>query len=290
MAPSADNKWLTWYAQFNENHGFQRRQEWYSDSTMAYRWARPRYPDKLITQVLDQAHLSKQSSLLEIGCGPGIATAALAEKGLRIVAIEPSNAACELARKSCRNYNSITIVNSTFEQYDLNQPTQQQYDAVLAATSFHWISPDVACSKSAAALKPGGSLILLWATPPQPSAELSDYLQPVYDRHNLSGLSEGQRRSGAYYKGNFDHLANTINQSGFFQPSNIDIETCHSTYSIEKYLALLSTLSPYIAVEEQRREHLLSALGARLADALDTGSLETTHWFGAQVALLQASA
>jgi len=299
MNKKRDTKWLTWYQQFDAHHGLAKRKEWYSDSTMAYRWARPRYPDALIDRVLEQAHPSEalasgvsdalsaeQPSLLEVGCGPGIATESFAARDLSIVAIEPSAAACELARKSCRKYEAVTVIKSTFEQYEL----QQQYDAVLAATSFHWISPDVACSKAAAALKPNGSLILLWATPPQPSAELSESLQSIYDRHNLSELSEGQLRSHTYYQQNFDQLAEIVNGSGFFESSGVTIETHHSTYSIEKYLALLSTLSPYIAIESQLREELFVALGDRLAQTLETGALETTHWFASQVAPLKASA
>lgn len=279
---------FTWYEQFDANHGPDKRYEWYSNASTAYRWARPRYPESIINRVLEQAHLKEQNSLLEIGCGPGIATESFAAKGLSIMAIEPSAAACKLARKSCQNYGGVTVKNSTFEQYNLGQPPQQ-YDAVLAATSFHWVSPEVACVKSASALKPGGSLILLWATPPQPNAELSEYLQPIYDRHELSELSAGQQRSRAYYQSNFETFADTINQSGFFSPSSVDIETHHSTYSIEKYLALLSTLSPYIAIEEQTRETLLDELGARLSTVLETGALETTHWFASQVAPLKPS-
>ncbi|MFK8183808.1 MAG: class I SAM-dependent methyltransferase [Phormidesmis sp.] len=289
MSEPSTDQGFTWYAQFDQSYGQDKRYEWYSNSSTAYRWARPRYPEAIIDRVIKQAHLQPRHSLMEVGCGPGIATEAFATKGLCIVAVEPSAAACELARKSCRDHKDVTVVNNTFEQYDLGQPAQQ-YDAVLAATSFHWITPEVACTKSATALKPGGSLILLWATPPQPNAEISDYLQPIYDRYELSELSIGQQRSRDYYQTNFEQFADTINQSGFFAPSKVEIETHHSTYSIEKYLALLSTLSPYIAIEETVRHNLLIALGEKLAEAQNTGALETTHHFASQVAPLKASA
>ncbi len=214
--------------------------------------------------------------MLEIGCGPGIATAAFAAKGLSIVAVEPSSAACELARKSCRESDSantqrpsqrITIINSTFEDYPL---THQKFDAVLAATSFHWISPEVACEKSAAALKPGGSLILLWATPPQPSEEVCQYLSPVYEQYGLSGLGKEQHRPQEHYQSSFEIFAKAVNESGFFQPTSVDIQKHQSiysiekySYSIEKYLALLSTLSHYIALEEQLRNDLFVTMGER---------------------------
>ncbi|MGB3296206.1 MAG: class I SAM-dependent methyltransferase [Phormidesmis sp.] len=280
MDESQDNAWYTWYTDFDEHHSPEERQQWYSQSTQAYRWARPRYPDALIEKVLETARLNQQSTLLEIGCGPGIATADFAKKGLTITGVEPSAAACAIARRACQDYKTVSIHNSTFEDY----PLSEKYDAVLAATSFHWISPDIACKKSAAALNPGGALILLWATPPQPSPDLCQYLQPVYDRYDLSEMGQEHCRTEAYYQGNFETFAKMVNTSGFFQPSSVTIQSCQSIYSIEKYLALLSTLSGYIALEAQTRESLLIELGEQLAKKLETGALTTTHWFASQVA------
>lgn len=275
---AAENEWYGWYRDFDKNHSSQARRQWYSDAARAYRWARPTYPKSLIDRVISQ--LKATETLLELGCGPGIATTVFAKKGFRICAIEPSAAACELARKSCEAYkNRVRIYNTTFEDYPLKD---QQFDAVLAATSFHWISPEVACKKSAAALKPGGSLILLWATPPQPNEEIHQYLQPVYERRGLADMGHEQNRSQAYYQENFESFAKGIGESGYFEATKVEIETHHSIYSIEKYLALLSTLSGYIALEEQTRENLLIELGDRLAEKLETGAFETTHWFAAQ--------
>ena len=92
----------------------QQRQEWYSQAATAYRWARPQYPPAMVDSVITQANLRANSSLLEIGCGPGIATAAFAAKGFSIVGVEPSLAACKLAHKSCGYSDRISIVNSTF--------------------------------------------------------------------------------------------------------------------------------------------------------------------------------
>ena len=280
MDENTENPWYAWYASFDENHSPEARQQWYSEIAQAYRWARPRYPHALIEQVLETANLTQHSTMLEIGCGPGIATADFAKKGLAITGVEPSAAACVIARQACKNYPSVSIHHSTFEDYSLNE----KYDAVLAATSFHWVSPDIACKKSAAALKSDGALILLWATPPQPSPELSQYLQPVYDRYNLSDLGQEHNRTQAYYQSNFETFAEQVNTSGFFQPSSVTIQTCQSIYSIEKYLALLSTLSGYIALEAQTRDSLLLEVGDRLAERLETGALTTKHWFAAQVA------
>lgn len=279
------NNGYSWYQSFDENHGTQERRRWYSDSTRAYRWARPTYPEALIDRVVAQSQMKDSASVLEIGCGPGIATAAFAQRGFRIRGIEPSAAACELARQACEGYGDrVTIHNTTFEDYSLNN---QQFDAVLAATSFHWISPEIACKKSAAALKPSGSLILLWATPPQPSEKICQYLIPIYEQYELSELGQERRRTQDDYQNNFEMFAKAVSESGFFQTTSVAIQKQHSIYSIEKYLALLSTLSPYIALEAQRRDDLFVAIAQQLAKKLETGALTTTHWFASQVAPLK---
>ncbi|PZO57813.1 MAG: SAM-dependent methyltransferase [Phormidesmis priestleyi] len=234
METAHSNRWYDWYQSFDQNHSPEARQAWYSGAAKAYRWARPSYPNTLIEQVeqaiaqarliqsgltqsgLAQAELSQAepASVLEIGCGPGIATAALATKGLSIIGIEPSPAACALARQACEAYPAVRIVNSTFEAYPLHEQT---FDAVIAATSFHWIAPEVACEKSAAALKSTGALILLWATPPQPSPEICEALQPIYDRHGLNELGQDQCRTQAYYQANFEMFADAVNGHWFRQ-------------------------------------------------------------------------
>ena len=277
--------WYEWYQTFDQTHSPEARRQWYNDAASAYRWARPTYPDTLIERVIEKAGLTSESSVLEIGCGPGIATASFAARGLTMHGVEPSPAACELARQSCKPYPKVTITNSTFESFELNN---QQFDAVLAATSFHWISPEIACQKSAAALKPGGSLILLWATPPQPNEEVCQYLQPVYEKHQLAEKIRYQWRGQDYYQTNFERFAQTVGESGWFERTDVAIEKRQSSYSVEKYLALLSTLSDYIALDEPMRTSLVSDLATRLQQR-QRAELSLTHWFASQIAPLKAT-
>lgn len=286
--PNSKEDWYSWCQQFDQTYGSQQRYEWYSQVASAYRHARPRYPQSILNTVVEQAHLTASSHLLELGCGPGIATADLAPKGFNIQAVEPSLAACELARQACKAYEKVAIAHSTFEDWPL---PAQKFDAVLAATSFHWISPEIACKKSAAALKPNGSLILLWATPPQPNADILDAIQPVYEQHNLSDLGKEQHRSQTHYQQSFETFATTIGNSGWFEMTPVDFTVHHSRYSIAKYIALLSTLSSYIALDPDTRSNLFTAIAQTLANQLtdETTELETTHYFAHQVAPMKSS-
>lgn len=279
-ARNSKTNWESWYNDFDKNYSLEKRRQWYSSAAEAYSWARPHYPNELVDSVCRQAGLTDNSAVLEIGCGPGIATQSFAAKGITIHAIEPSLSACELARENCKAYDTVTVNNSTFEESPLEG---KQYDAVLAATSFHWVSPEFACPKSAAALKPGGALILLWATPPQPSQELCEYLQPVYEQYQLAEKVRYQWRQQDYYQANFEDFAKMVSDSGLFLPAKVELKTHHSSYSIEKYLALLSTLSDYIALTEETREGLMMALAERLKTRHGDEPLPLVHWFGSQV-------
>lgn len=50
---------------------------------------------------------------------------------------------------------------------------------------------------------------------------------------------------------------------------------CELTYSIDDYLGLLSTLSPYIALETQQRKALFASLKAALEK--HCGNLQLSH-------------
>ncbi|MEL6491530.1 MAG: class I SAM-dependent methyltransferase [Cyanobacteria bacterium J06621_3] len=287
MTTADESQWDSWYKDFDENYSPQKRRQWYSAAAEAYQWARPRYPEALVAKVIRQAELNAGDSVLEIGCGPGIATQAFAQQGLNMQCVEPSPAACELARQACAPFAQVTVSNTTFEEFPLDG---KRYDAVLAATSFHWVSPAVAYQKSAAALKLGGSLILLWATPPQPREDICKHLQPIYERYQLSDKIRYQWRQQPDYQANFEDFASRVGNSQWFEPAAVEMVTSHSTYSIEKYLALLSTLSDYIALPEETRINLMADLAARLQDLQGETPLSLTHWFAAQVSPLVAMA
>ncbi|MEL6853592.1 MAG: class I SAM-dependent methyltransferase [Cyanobacteria bacterium J06607_13] len=277
------NSWHTWYTTFDRTHQPGTRQQWYNAVAPTYLWARAHYPDEIIDRTVAKADLSPGNSLLEIGCGPGVATAPFAARGLIMTCVEPSPAACKLAQKVGSDRGQVKVINTTFEAYDL---AGQQFDAVLAATSFHWVSPEVACKKSAAALKLGGNLILLWSTPPQMNKEICDDLQSVYAQHGLSDLGEKQWRSQTYYQENFETFAKTLTTSGYFASTPIDITQHQGSYSIEKYLALLSTLSDYIALPAKTRADLMQSLHQRLRQHQLNEAFAVTHWIASQVAPL----
>src|SRR5690349_21421644 len=93
--------------------------------------------------------------VLEIGCGTGQATVALAEQGYRIVAVELGPDMAAVARRNLARFSSVEVITAAFEDWPL---PDEPFDVVFSATAFHWIDPAIRVSKSADALRPGGVL------------------------------------------------------------------------------------------------------------------------------------
>jgi SAM-dependent methyltransferase len=232
----------------------EQRKTWYSKVADAYDRARPRYPQELISCAFEVAQLEKDAIILEVGCGPGTATVSFARHGFSMVCLEPSQEACFLARQNCAPYPLVEIKNTSFEEWELET---ERFNAVLAATAWHWISPKIGYPKASAALQVNGSLILLWNTAPQPSYEVYQALNEVYQTHAPS-LARYEEKSTQEEK--LRRFGETVIDSGRFKDLVSEQLACEVTYSIDNYLMLLSTLSSYIVLDPEKRNSLFEGL------------------------------
>ena len=223
------------------------KSSWYNSVAKAYDRTRPRYPEAIWAYLQEIAQLEPGKSVLEIGSGPGIATVELAKTGAKIVALEPSLSACELAKSKCAAYANVEVVNTTFEAWELNN---QKFDVVVATTSFHWVSPEVRHQKAATALKDSGLLVLMWNTPPQPSYEVHQSLREVYLNHAPELAKYEGHQS---HEHNLGLIGKQVLDSGYFCDLAVKKSISQVRYSVDDYLTLLSTLSPYIRLESEQR-------------------------------------
>ncbi len=238
----------------------EQRRDWYSTVAAAYDRTRPRYPKELIQQAIALSQLPAGAKILEIGCGPAIATVEFAKLGFSIVSLEPSTAACQVARDNCAAYPQVEIVNTTFEDWELGTA---KFSAILAATSWHWVDPKIGYPKAIASLEDQGYLILLWNHIPQPSYAICQDLAKVYS--DLAP-SLGKYEDQATQEKNVRDFGQQVMDTGLFTNFVTTQLVSQILYSIDDYLALLSTLSPYIALEPKQREQLFSALRQVLAE------------------------
>ena len=249
MSNSEPIKLEYWYSR-----DLEQRKNWYSNVAENYNKARPLYPQELINRVVELAQLSSDSTILEIGCGSGQATRGFAPVGLSMVCLEPSFEASQLAKQNCLSYPGVTINNTSLEEWELETG---KFDGVLAANAWHWLPPEVSYPKSAQALKAGGNLIVLWNMTPNPSYEIYQELDKVYQLHapHLSRYETSQDQEHI-----LQNLGYQITDSQYF----CDLQSEHFlqevTYTIDDYLLLLQTFSPYLELPSSKSQLLFSEL------------------------------
>jgi SAM-dependent methyltransferase len=243
-----------WYSEVAATHTSEQIKNWYGKVADAYNKTRPRYPQELIYRAVEIAQLPSDAIILEVGCGPGIATVPFAQLGFSIICLEPSQDAYQLAQQNCASYPSVEITNTTFEEWELET---ERFHAVLAANAWHWVPPEVGYPKAAAALQENGSLILLWNMTPQPPYEVYQALNEVYQVQAPSLARYEHRQTQAQI---LRGIEQNVIDSGQFKNLVSEQLACEITYSIDDYLTLLSTLSPYMMLEPQKRNALFEGL------------------------------
>jgi protein-L-isoaspartate O-methyltransferase len=251
-----------WVEVLNEysKKDLEQRKVWYSPVVEAYDRARPRYPKQLIQRVVDVAQLAPQSKILEVGCGSGVATVDFARLGYSIDAVEPNLEFCRIAERNCLDYPNVKVIPQTFEEW---QVEPRKFQIVLAANAWHWISSDIKYVKASKTLQNNGALVLLWNMSLEPTYEIYQVLDQVYQEiaPSIAPKYEGKETQEEILQG----LGKLISDSGLFAAPVQEAIECEQTYDVDRYLALLSSYSQYIALEPTTRETLF----ARLKSTID---------------------
>ncbi|MBD2447711.1 class I SAM-dependent methyltransferase [Nostoc sp. FACHB-152] len=255
----------------------EQRKNWYFPVADAYNKGRPRYSKELINRVVELAHLTKVDNILEVGCGPGNATISFASMGFTMLCLEPNQAFCHLARQNCASYLNVEIQQTSFEEW---QVEPEKFDAVLAANSFHWISPEVKYIKAAAALKDDGYLILLWNMTPQPQYDVYQALSEVYQAYAPS-LARYEDRE--FQENVINALGTNIIDSGIFRDLVTELVPCELTYNIDNYLSFLDSGSPYLKLDPEIKNLLFTGLREKIEQNYG-GIIQTSYLSACHIA------
>jgi SAM-dependent methyltransferase len=231
-----------------------------------YDRARPRYPEALVDELVSHTALAAGARVLELGCGTGQLTAALARRDLRVLALEPGPNTAAVAREKLAAFPAVEVVCSTFEAWPL-EPSA--FELVVSAQAFHWITPDLRFAKSADALSRGGHLAIVGNC--VVGQELRAELDAVYARL-APALSGGNAMNWYARSGPIPEL---FAASGCFGPLTWRCHPWSKTYPARDYLDLLSTHSDHVLISQREREILYAAIGAVIAD--NGGSLRVDY-------------
>jgi SAM-dependent methyltransferase len=123
-----------------------------------YDQARPDYPDQIFDDLFALGALEHDATVLEVGSGTGQATRHLARRGCRVVCIELGENLATVVRRNLELFPRVEVVTCAFESWE---PRDSRFDAVFAATSWHWLDPEVRYEKAARVRKPGGILAIV---------------------------------------------------------------------------------------------------------------------------------
>lgn len=130
----------------------------------AYDSVRPAYPDEAVAALIDAArrargaHATGQGGPLraaDIGAGTGKMSELLARAGFLVDAVEPS----EAMRAQASSVDGVTWHDGLAEETGL---TNDLYDIVVFAQSWHWVDEARAGLEAARILAPGGVLAIVW--------------------------------------------------------------------------------------------------------------------------------
>jgi SAM-dependent methyltransferase len=227
-----------------------------------YEHARPGYPRQLFTDLAASTGLgSAGARVLEIGPGTGQATRGLLERGWRVVALEPGAELAAVARRVLGGRGDVEVVVSPFESWAPGD--QEPFDLVFAATSWHWLDPQVGYRRAAELLRPAAHLAIV-ATEHVSPPDGDDFFRQVEEVYDQVGMGDGQGGPPPPEAVPAPDVE-AITGSGFFGQPTVHRYLWSREYSAEEYLAVLSTYSGHIAATAQQRQRLFTRIRELIA-------------------------
>lgn len=124
-----------------------------------YEDSRPEYPNWMFDRLRDIGALDLGTNTLEIGPGNGLATRKLVERGAGPLTLVEPDRGFEpyLAGLKDGKGEPCKVEFESFEAF-----TGTDFDLVLIATTFHWLSPKTRMQKLAEVTKRTGYVALMW--------------------------------------------------------------------------------------------------------------------------------
>ena len=113
--------------------------------------AHGRFVTNLGANILEWLDPKPGEEILDLGCGDGVLTAQIAERGAHVLGVDASPEMIDAARNRGVAAQGIDATQMTF---------QRQFDAVFSNAALHWIHDQSALLRGVArALKPGGRFV-----------------------------------------------------------------------------------------------------------------------------------
>jgi SAM-dependent methyltransferase len=156
----------------------------FSDRAADYVRFRPDYPAAAIDAILNGVGDPAALIAADVGAGTGISARLLAERGTRVIAIEPNREMLGAAAP----HEHIAWVVATAEATAL---AAGSVGLVLSAQAFHWFRQPDALSEFHRVLAPSGRLVLMWNSRDRTDPLTREYIEAI---HAVQGEHPAERR------------------------------------------------------------------------------------------------
>lgn len=218
-----------------------------------YHRTRPTYPTALVDRIVAA---SPGPDVLDVGAGTGIAAHQFQAAGCRVLGVEPDARMADFARRG-----GVEVEVSTFETWE---PAGRQFDAVVAATAWHWVDPVAGAAKAAEVLRPGGRLAMFWHAF-EPPSELVDTFSEVY-RRVVPDLPSTQ--SNSQFADSYQTMMNTAEKGmreagGFSESERWRFDWTHS-YTREAWLDQVPTQGLFTRLPADVLARVLAGIGTAI--------------------------
>jgi SAM-dependent methyltransferase len=242
----------------------------FGSEALKYDRARPSYPSEL----LDALVTLDVHSVLDVGCGTGIAARAFAARGCRVRGVEADVRMAEVARG-----HGIDVDVARFEDWSWHGPP---FDMAIAAQSWHWVDPALGPVRVASVLRPGGRFAAFWNSY-EHAPRVVDGFRAIYSRvaphlwaESVALGTISADAAAASAGADCDALA----ACGAFEPAERQTFTWRRHYSCAQWLDELPTHSGHRALPEpvlaqvlEEVAEFIDAAGGRLDVGLRTSAI-----------------
>ncbi|ROO84939.1 methyltransferase family protein [Actinocorallia herbida] len=258
-------------------HEARRIAESFGSDAARYDRARPPYPEALMRRIAETA---PGPDVLDVGCGTGIAARQLQVAGCRVLGVEPDARMADFARD-----RGTAVEAATFEDW---APAGRTFDAVVAATAWHWVDPVAGSAKAARILRPGGLFAAFWHVFRLPP-DLADSFVGAYRRAVPDSPIDPRAATSTAdaYETIFAKVADGLGTAGGFGAPQKWPFAWERAYTRAEWLDQLSTTGALTALRPDQRAEVLRAVGAAI-DA-DGGSFVMPYTTVAVTAIRTAS-
>jgi len=227
-------------------HNDRRRAGSFGDDAEQYDRIRPPYPVELIDTLLQD----QPKTVLDVGCGTGIAARLFIARGCEVLGLEPDPRMAVVARRS-----GVTVEVGTIEEWSADR---RRFDLLTAGQAWHWVHPHQGAAKAATVLRPGGRIGLFW-NQAEPSSTIRPALAAAYARQapelGQRSVLMGQRDASLY-----ESIADALRQTQDFDDVAIELFGHDVIYTGQEWLDLAGTHSDHHTLPADQLDALLAQL------------------------------